>query len=401
MDDLSQPNESRPLGHDRRLVFCLLSIPIMQSIANFYLGGQNLYGMGHYLINYHFGFVRRGLMGQLLSGISFLSLHRLCVISTIATALCIATPFFVFLPAWARDRRRAALFAFLLSGPGLLPHSAYEAGFLDNPQFILITLAAGALTWWRGWSAILASTLLGIVGILIHEAFLLMYYPLIFVLVIEGLREGRLRPLSVALHLTAVGVAFVLIAWLGKLPVPASEFFDYMQSRTDMELMPDAIRALENSTVDQLNFVLQNYNARHVTGVLVSMLTSLPYFVAIGLFLRMTARARAAQGLGAGLTSTILCSSILLSIVGHDVLRWVSAACANVSLYVICDELRRARNPAARDEVESPVSFVDSRWFAVLFAYILVLGGFGIAGNRLVHKMAMIFEILRGAVPYT
>jgi len=372
----------------------LLLVPLAQAFVSLSTTDQNAYGMAFYLVNYHFGFVKRGLFGQLFAHVPFVSLNALTKTALTNTGLCILAIYAIFAPAFSRTVARAALFSFLLSGPAMLPHLAYHAGFLDNPLLSLLLLAM-LLLWCSGtWITITAITVLCVVGLLIHEAFLLMFYPLIFLLMIIRCKEARVRHGVFAIHLLVIAAAFIVIETRGKLTISTDFYLTYLQSRTDLYISPDFVRVWNQPFSHIPAYLLHSMPLRTLAGTLLALVTSVPYFCALKTCVSLSIRESGTRQLSLPVTGAILCAPLLLVFIAADVMRWVSAACINASLYVLWAEWNSPPGTPS-DEPTGPVSFTKSPWFTAYFVWSLVIGAFGIYGNRFTNKLVSLIPAFR------
>ena len=149
----------------------------------------NPHVLTYYVVNYDDGLIRRGLIGEVFSW--FVTQQDLATVK--AALLAMYTPLVIVLLAglfcWVLilERRRrdflvVALFAVFLSSQ-MVPTLAYDVGFLDVFDFLLISVAAVALVRRQPWGAAIA----GAVGPFIHEAFVFYWLPLVAV----GLWDDR------------------------------------------------------------------------------------------------------------------------------------------------------------------------------------------------------------------
>ena len=132
------------------------------------------------------------------------------------------------------DERRLA--AFLLAAPAFLPHLAILGGEIDNFMYIPLLLSAWMLMRLRNHIGLLLVTLSVCVGLAIHEAFLLMFYPLLLALIIDLLHQRRLKAAAVAVHGAVVSLCFVVIIFFGKLHGERADWLHEAQGRTDMPI---------------------------------------------------------------------------------------------------------------------------------------------------------------------
>lgn len=142
----------------------------------------NDFAEAHWLLDYRFGFVKRGLAGQVLSSTLGLASQEptAAIISGIAAVLLAALSVALVWTAWqvirASSRPGAGVLASLafLSSPFIVM-SAHVIGYLDG-VLILLTLAAVALTLGgRLWLAAITQA----IAILVHESAVLVGFPVL------------------------------------------------------------------------------------------------------------------------------------------------------------------------------------------------------------------------------
>lgn len=177
----------------------------------------NDFAEAHWLLDYRFGFVKRGLSGQLLSSTLGLAGTEptAAIISAVAAALLAALSIALLWTASqvvrASARPGAAVLASLafLSSPFVVM-SAHVIGYLDG-VLILLTLAAVALTL-RGrlWTAAIVQA----IAVLVHESAVLVGFPVLCLAwwVTASPNGDRRELLKRALPLLVPLIAFAALA---------------------------------------------------------------------------------------------------------------------------------------------------------------------------------------------
>lgn len=360
----------------------LTALPVLASLP--WLAGtlHRAYGPTHYFLSYRHGFLKRALLGELLLPLHSISLHAILAIELVIFAVLVAVTYIVFRRTLFGSVQERSLAAFLLAGPALLPHFAYLSGDLDSLLYCCAVLAVAAFLEMPGTLAIFFAAALSIVALLIHEAFLLLFYPLLLAMMIDLCRRDRLRTGVVLAQLAVVVIAMLAILHYGKWSVPHPEYLAAAQQRTDMPLEGTVFLVLSNTLQQQLRFVAALYDKRLIAGVLLSCLVSLPYFAVLVWLLRGTLAARGYATRSRCALLLLLCAPLLLLPLGHDVMRWVAAVCVNISLFLLY--LYRTGAPAERSKL---TGWTATPLYGALLAYALVLGPFGIASNRLVTNI--------------
>jgi hypothetical protein len=350
-----------------------------------WLGGtfHRAYGPTHYFLSYQHGFLKRALLGELLLPLHFISLHTILAIELVIFAAVVAVTYIVFRGTLFGTLEERSLAAFLLAAPALLPHLAYLSGDLDSLLYIATVLAVGAFLAMPAAAAVASAIALSIVALLIHEAFALLFYPLLLAIMIDQCRRHRLRPGLVLAQFAVVAIAFLAILHFGKWSVPHPEYLAAAQQRTNMPLEGTVFLVLSNTFQQQLHFVAALYTKQLIAGVLLSCLVSLPYFATLVWLMQSALAIRGYTDKSRWSLLLLLCAPLLLLPLGHDVMRWVSAICINISLFLLY-----LHNTASDTAERRPLtSWTATPLYPAILGYTLVLGAYGIASTRLVTNI--------------
>ncbi|HEX6497337.1 MAG TPA: hypothetical protein VF018_17760 [Acidobacteriaceae bacterium] len=368
----------------QRWTTCLLTaLPVFASIL--WLGGtfHRNYGPTHYFLNYRHGFLKRALLGELLLPLHFIGLHTILAIELVIFATVSAVTYIVFRRTLFGALQERALAAFLLAAPALLPHLAYLSGDLDNLLYICAVLALGAFLVMPANAAVGCAIALSFVALLIHEAFLLLFYPLLLAIMVDLWQRHRLRRGLVIAQLVLVALAFFAILHFGKWSVPHPEYMAAAQQRTDMPLEGTVFLVLSNTLQQQLHFVAALYTKQLIAGVLLSCLVSLPYFAMLVSLIQDALAARGYTDRSRWSLLLLLCTPLLLLPLGHDVMRWISAICINVSLFL----LYLYSTASESDERRALTDWTTTPLYPAMLGYTLALGAYGIASTRLITNV--------------
>jgi hypothetical protein len=361
----------------------LTALPVAASLL--WLGGtfHRTYGPTHYFLNYQHGFLKRALLGELLLPLHFISLRTILAIELAIFAAVVAVTYIVFRRTLFGTLEERALAAFLLAAPAFLPHFAYLSGDLDSVLYLCAVLAVGAFLTMPAMVAAACAIALSIAALLIHEAFVLLFYPVLVAIMIDVWRRHRLRTGVVITQLALIGIIFLAILHFGKWSVPHPEYLAAAQQRTDMPLEGTVFLVLSNTLQQQLCFVTVLYTKQLIAGVLLSCLVSLPYF---GILVWLLQSALAVRGYAKktrwGLL-LLLCAPLLLLPLGHDVMRWISAICINVSLFLLY-LYSTGPDPAER---RACTTWTATPLYPAMLGYTLALGAYGIASTRLITNL--------------
>jgi hypothetical protein len=188
----------------------------------------------HLLVDYHFGFAKRALIGAVVSLFSEKVPVWLVFALSGATWL-ITLGLFVklFRRTFGSDESQLPLFVFMAGSPFFLKNFMYTLGHFDiyGCAFAICLLLIPA----RSLAFVLLAALGSMILILIHHIHLLMYVPTIAVIVVLRyylLQEfNRRNAIAGIASIAAVGVLFVAAQFCGAIAVPEADFVSYLQSR--------------------------------------------------------------------------------------------------------------------------------------------------------------------------
>lgn len=188
----------------------------------------------HLLVDYHFGFTKRALIGAFVSLFSAKVPVWLVFALGGAVWLITASLFIqLFRRTFGFDEKQLPLFVFMAGSPFFLKNFMHTLGHFDIYgcllAIVLLLIPARSLGY------VLLAALFSVVLVLIHHIHLLMYVPTIAVIVV--LRYYLIRGVSrrnaaagVA-SLAAVGLLFVAAQFYGTMAIPETEFVAHLQGR--------------------------------------------------------------------------------------------------------------------------------------------------------------------------
>jgi hypothetical protein len=188
----------------------------------------------HLLVDYHFGFTKRALIGAVTS--LFFREVPVWLVFALGGAVWLATlGLFIelFRRTFGLDDKHMPLFVFMAGSPFFLKNFMHTLGHFDiyGCAVVICLLLAPA----RSLAFVALAALASMMLILIHHIHLLMYVPTIAVIVVLryylpwGLTRQNLTVGIAAL--ASVGVLFVLAQFWGTMAVPEADFVFYLQSR--------------------------------------------------------------------------------------------------------------------------------------------------------------------------
>jgi len=228
-----------------------------------------------------------------------------------------------------------------------------------------------------------------VVGLLLHEAFALMFYPLVLGLAADLVHRRRLKASWMGIHLALVFAVFVAVIHFGKLAGTPEQWVAHAQQRTDMHVDGTVFLVLQCTLRQQIDFVRHLYTAQVLGSILLTLGLSIPYGIILWRLVRTACIFRGYSMAHTRWMLVIFAAPLALSLLGHDVMRWVSAMCINVSLYLLLvyRSTPRVADTDVPDLHKSLTAWTGIPAYAATLLYLLALGPWGIAGNRLMSNM--------------
>jgi hypothetical protein len=188
----------------------------------------------HLLVDYHFGFTKRALIGAVVS--LFFAKVPVWLVFALSGAVWLIT-FGLFVKLFRRtfgfDDVHMPLFVFMAGSPFFLKNFMHTLGHFDiyGCAFAICLLLLPA----RSIVLVLLAALASMILILIHHIHLLMYVPTIAVIVVLRyyLVHGFSRQNAIAgtAAIACIGMLFFAAQFRGSLAVPEAEFVQHLQSR--------------------------------------------------------------------------------------------------------------------------------------------------------------------------
>jgi hypothetical protein len=188
----------------------------------------------HLLVDYHFGFTKRALIGAIVA--LFSSSVPVWLVFALGGAVWLVTlGLFVqlFRRTFALDEKHLPLLVFTAGSPFFFKNFMHTLGHFDiyGCAFAICLLLLPA----RSIAFVVLAALLSAILVLIHHIHLLMYVPTIAVIVVlrHYLVHGvsRQNLLVGAAATLSVGALFFAAQFYGSMPVPEAEFVRYLQGR--------------------------------------------------------------------------------------------------------------------------------------------------------------------------
>jgi hypothetical protein len=188
----------------------------------------------HLLVDYHFGFTKRALIGAAIG--LFTSKVPVWLVFALGGAIWLVTlGLFIrlFRKTFGFDDEHLPLFVFMAGSPFFLKNFMHTLGHFDiygcALAIVLLLIPARSVAY------VLLAAAFSVVLVLIHHIHLLMYVPTIAVIVIlrHYLVQGVTRQNAIA-GIAALAITcplFIAVQFYGTVAVPQQDFVSYLQSR--------------------------------------------------------------------------------------------------------------------------------------------------------------------------
>jgi hypothetical protein len=197
----------------------------------------------HLLVDYHFGFIRRALIGEIVSLFSsHVPAWLVFAIGGLAWLVTLGLFIRLFQRTFGFDAEHMPLFVLMAGSPFFLKNFMHTLGHFDiyGCAFAICLLLIPA----RSVAFVLLAALFSVILILIHHIHFLMYVPTIVVIVVlrHYLVQGVNRRTAIIglIAMLCVAALFFAAQFDGSMPIPQADFVRYLQgkmvdpSRTDL-----------------------------------------------------------------------------------------------------------------------------------------------------------------------
>ena len=197
----------------------------------------------HLLVDYHFGFIRRALIGEIVSLFSsHVPVWLVFAIGGLAWLVTLGLFIRLFQRTFGFDAEHMPLFVLMAGSPFFLKNFMHTLGHFDiyGCAFAICLLLIPA----RSVAFVLLAALFSVILILIHHIHFLMYVPTIVVIVVlrHYLVQGVNRRTAIIglIAMLCVAALFFAAQFDGSMPIPQADFVRYLQgkmvdpSRTDL-----------------------------------------------------------------------------------------------------------------------------------------------------------------------
>ncbi|TQF38452.1 hypothetical protein UNPF46_16115 [Bradyrhizobium sp. UNPF46] len=188
----------------------------------------------HLLVDYHFGFIKRALIGAVIALFTDkVPVWLVFAIGGVTWLVTLALFLRLFQRTFGFTAKTLPLFVFIAGSPFFLKNFMHTLGHFDiygcALAIVLLLMPAGSLLF------VATAALFSVVLVLIHHIHLLMYVPTIVTIVVirHYLAYGCNRS-NVAFGIGALGLVsalFFAAQFWGTMPIPEADFVAYLKTR--------------------------------------------------------------------------------------------------------------------------------------------------------------------------
>jgi|GEM_PF-2768419 len=347
---------------------------IVAAFASYGSVGYN-YGFALYFLNYNHGFVKRGLVGGLFSQVAFFTRSELLFLEYAFLVAAYALCYFVFRRALFRDASSSTVAVLLLSAPGTLSHIGYLFAQPDVTLFLLLLLSVWCFLHLQPAVAAVVSLPLCSVALLAHEAFSLMFYPLVVAILLQLCRSKKLPWTMGLAHVAVVFGCFVYIVHFGTLKVSPDTILAEANARTNIGIQRQVYDVMASTFAQQQELVRRMYTSYIWRMIALTFAMTAPYLWLLSSLLRRAMRAAAMPAWQKVVTPLLFLLPLVLCVMGHDFTRWLGAGCVDASLFILYLLLTNGGVKEALGEWASPKQLA---WLG----YLVAVGPMGATGIR-------------------
>lgn len=338
------------MTQSRYFRLCALLLPAFSMLLWIGESRSSVYAVSEFFLTYKHGFIRRALTGQILSVLPVITPLKLRLIEFGLTAVLLLLAYVVLWRMLTRSVESGLLALVFLCSPAMLPHFSSLAAQPDTQLFALVLIAYACLVFLRvPWSPLVA-VVPCIVAILVHEAFVLLFYPALLLLLWDGVRSQRFSRLAAMAHVAIVGLAFLSVMHFSHPTVPPETMLQEAQQRTSIPLNPEAFFTISGNLHQQWQTLMQHYSKLFFAGVMISMVFLLPYLAGVVKLVK-TVNARRAKPVQGYVLALAAFGPLVLCFLGHDVERWVAGSVLSLQLFVVYLYQTEEKGTQAMDEL--------------------------------------------------
>jgi hypothetical protein len=372
------------LPDDRNGAAMVSWMPLMVAALSSYGSIAFNYGLALYFLDYRYGFVKRGLLGELFSRVRYIPASHLLAIEYLFLAAAYGLTYAVFRKPIFGTPAERRLLAALLSAPALLPHLGYLISQPDVTLYILVLGCIAILIYAAPAFAAVASCGLCCVALFVHEAFCLMFYPLVAAILLHLCARRRLPWAAGVAHVLIVLAVFAAVIHWGTLKVSPDTLLAEAQARTNVGLQRQVFDVMASTLPQQRALVRRLYSPSVIRVLGLTLLLSLPYFTLLAKLLNGATRAARCGRLQRLSTALLFLCPLSLCAFGHDTTRWIGAMCIDATFFVLYLYLTELPESPVRRNL---LNWTSRPSYVPWFVYLVAIGPYGATGLRAAEQL--------------
>jgi hypothetical protein len=295
------------------------------------------------VFTYEFGFIKRGLIAEILRIVFGRPDRQLVIVLSylvVAGALCALSYLYLrpYTQASPETRSGLWLFAMLaLSHFSTLQFTLYDTGRFDQFGIVCMALSIVAIEHWKGLKAAGTIFCLSLAAVLIHEAYFLMFFPLVFSYWVFRDKAKADKIFTFALLAAVV----VLISLYGNLKhtISRQDYIHHLVSTYGSWIEEQPVWILYTTTRQHMRVTTQNFGlAVFYRAHAIWFVALLPSIIIVYKMFRLLHATLSAKKRGAHPAVMALFLSpfapLIMYLLGVDFGRWLSACVINVFIFL-------------------------------------------------------------------
>ena len=381
----------------------IISIVILIMTAMRGVRFPNLWSYSHYLFNYEFGFMRRGIIGATLELFNSDLLLSYGFFTSFSTVILCANLWLLALSfrdmIRSRNMNLIAVVMIFASSSGLL-FLAHNIGYADHIG-LLITLITLRITGFYKKLLFIAPALL--FTMLIHEAVVVLFFPILFMSLLFSLAANNQRQkLSLLIFSAMTLVLFFAIGASTIDQQQAQAMYEHASALTPTPLREDAFALLHDTGWGSLNMMLKKWmNPARPLFLLISGLLIFPlaYYFQRNMLSLLKQQHTVIKTLAvlAGL------SPLLLHVVAWDTMRWNTMVLTTTYLmcYVAWQQVsHEPKRKSAELNLRPSVALVILVVFINANSHVILMDGRQVENFPYPRHVSYIVDVLTGKAKF-
>lgn len=277
-DIKSEKNYNADIKVWNLVVFGILFLSILRGIRF-----PNMWSYTHFLFDYSFGFVKRGLIGEIISQFNFSSLMSYDSFLIFSTAIFLTNIFLIglLLREFINSKNPVFIGSSLLFCSSLaVVFLSNSIGYFDHIGLLVTLIALKLCGFYKKFIFLLISMPF---VLLIHEATLIIFFPVIFMSLLFALEKEGYTVNKILMLGSFSAVVLILALFIGNQTLTEPEvrqMYDSLQANLQHPLRQDAFSVLHRDAKDNLSIMQHLWSSnRRLIDLAYSFLVTAPVFM--------------------------------------------------------------------------------------------------------------------------